>query len=446
MTISTNLSFDLGAPRAVMAVAKKLERKALGLNSPPLSAQQLDEVIGRLDQQNWSDERQKHRDLRRLPWVLSQGDPPLYLRDSFPDLMRSLPPVVSGTKLKGLLFSCLMMVPEKNPGRLEQIAQLVNQSVLHEKQRLETANRPVTPFVQHWAKWNQVLSANGADEVAEKLLDGSLADWKERLHIPSNSPRVLSLLKAVARATCQRAGHRVAELLESVESSPSVDQKAILMNEVLLSKFAHGQLEVDQGIVGFALRHFGDPRMDSKARWGLVASRGRDLVSRWLSEEDLRLFFTYLGGDEKSERRKRYWSKFVENGRINYSRIFFSPNDWERLPKELREDPQVESRHGRFESEAATCSSAFILGIEDYFVVEFKLTGNASYLYRRQQLSLEFLSRRTFPTHDFLKRSSYLTRLLHQANNWESNFDEILSKYLSFQIPRYYDLRNLLDY
>ena len=127
--------------------------------------------------------------------------------------------------------------------------------------------------------------------------------------------------------------------------------------------------------------------------------------------------------------------QFIEAGRINYSRIFFSPGDWERLPPDLRRDPDMKGRHGHLTSTAVSCSSAFILGIDDFYVVEFNLTGNASRLFRRQDLDSDVIRQKRERTHEFLKRNSYLERLPHLAADWESEFDSILSRHFSFTIP-----------
>lgn len=305
------MDFDLGTPRATIAFAKKVAESAKSLKSPNLTVDQAEEVVSRIESQAWQDERQKRRDLRKLPWLLTAGSPPLYRRLCFPQLLPHLSGQLSGLKLKGLIYSCLMLDTRIEAERADILCKLALSSIAAEKRQNQAKGRQLNPFLQHWEEWSDVLKRNGNSAVGSKLLDGSLKDWRERLRVPTNSPRMPDLLRSVAQACCQKAEHKIPELLDSLGQSPSLEQKAVLINEILSSKLAMNKLEPNQSLISFGLRHFGDPRTDTKARWSSVSQSGRNLVSRWLSEEDLRIFFTYLGGDAKSERRKNYWSKFI---------------------------------------------------------------------------------------------------------------------------------------
>ena len=416
----------------MIATAHRLSELATSLAPPPLPAEQSEAIFERAVNGAWLDDRARKKDLRRLPWLLSGGDPPLYTRGGFEKVKQRLSVSLSGLRLKGLIYSCIMMPAEFAPDRIRDIAEMISQAIEAEVMSARHNGKRPNMFLAHWKEWSAALYPDRAEDVATRLLRGSVNNWIQILKLPLNSPRVGTLLRPLARAAGAGDDARVQELLASVEQSHDVTTKAIVLGEVLSSRSTTNRTAIDRNVLNFALRHFDDPRVDSKGRWSRMPEAARRLVSRWVSEEDLKLFFTHLGGDEKSERRKRYWLKFIEGGRINFSRIFFSPDDYNSLPGKVKAEAGLLSRHTQFSRNA---SSAFLLGIDDYFIVEFKLTGNATYVYSKTKHPKSLLQDGGLKSHNELKDAYNHADKISHIGAWEEEFDNRLGRLLRLAIP-----------
>jgi len=66
-------------------------------------------------------------------------------------------------------------------------------------------------------------------------------------------------------------------------------------------------------------------------------------------------------------------------------------------------------------------NNAFIMKIGSFMVVEFGVTGNATYVYNAQDLKLDSM-RRDVAIHA-LKARNHVARLIHKKADWEASFD-----------------------
>ena len=97
----------------------------------------------------------------------------------------------------------------------------------------------------------------------------------------------------------------------------------------------------------------------------------------------------------------------------------------------------MEDRLLNLQSAGSRDNNAFIMCIGNYVVVEFGLTGNACFIFRRDKLPFR-LSGQVNGDASGLKSPDYIERLLHidtKDGTWERNFQKTISRLTSIQ-PR----------
>lgn len=175
-------------------------------------------------------------------------------------------------------------------------------------------------------------------------------------------------------------------------------------------------------------RALGDPRL-RVGQWQNVPAEARDLVTQWLSEEDLRFFFDLLMQDRRDQQqRRRFWIRYVN--RALRSRVVIGRRDHDRLrPKldEIRARGRTYARMGGAGGSNAHVS-AFIMDFGEVTIVEFSQPNSACYIYKNDARNpyLDF-TQQVFGWHEL--KNTKMGEYYSHSPNWHVKFGDILARY-----------------
>ncbi|WP_168418091.1 EH signature domain-containing protein [Acinetobacter towneri] len=136
--------------------------------------------------------------------------------------------------------------------------------------------------------------------------------------------------------------------------------------------------KVHEVLKHLALDQWGNPQYESLAGWNNVNADTKKMVIQWFVRADLEAFFK-LFSRTADVNRFNYWIKFIDQ--ISFSQIFLGP---EALYSQRHE--HMSFRHlnrGRLKELIGSTPSnnAFLLKIDNVYVIDFSDTGNACFLF-----------------------------------------------------------------
>jgi hypothetical protein len=175
----------------------------------------------------------------------------------------------------------------------------------------------------------------------------------------------------------------------------------------------------------------------NKAKWSLVGEDARAMVTDWLKLVLIQQFFSLLAADGTNDtRRLKFWERYHDSIDDMYFALgntayYHNGADFKDIRKKM------EGRLLNLQSAGSRDNNAFIMCIGNYVVVEFGLTGNACFIFRREHLPFE-LSGCVNGDATGLKNQYHVERLLHHdatMETWERKFQRTIVKLMSVQ-PR----------
>jgi hypothetical protein len=180
-----------------------------------------------------------------------------------------------------------------------------------------------------------------------------------------------------------------------------------------------------------AFSRWKNPQLRSSTRWSMVEAPVKAMVLRWFAKEDLEHFFSLLqGAGQVDQARLRYWLRFVDQ--IVYTRILLGADAVNNPTPDFRNfRTKNAGRFGRLVG-GQSHNNAFIMRINDQYLVEFSGTGNACYAYAEQELPFDPGAQELHANNDLKKvrvnRQDWTdNRILHNSG-WERKADEFLAK------------------
>ena len=172
-----------------------------------------------------------------------------------------------------------------------------------------------------------------------------------------------------------------------------------------------------------ALDQWGNPQYESLAGWNNVNADTKKMVIQWFVRADLEAFFK-LFSRTADVNRFNYWIKFIDQ--ISFSQIFLGP---EALYSQRHE--HMSFRHlnrGRLKELIGSTPSnnAFLLKIDNVYVIDFSDTGNACFLfnilpYKEISPTIHVRDLKNY-TH-----KGYIDKLGH-IGSWGERFDQRLAE------------------
>jgi hypothetical protein len=285
--------------------------------------------------------------------------------------------------------------------------------------------------------YGEVLLAGHSDEFERA---------KEALDIHENSwliwRLVLGQIEAAAREDDAAFQRHLPSLLELLTKHPLAinDGLAKLLSRYRLSKAP----VVHPGLRDFAVERWGNPWLSlNRAKWSLVTNEAREMVAGWLKLILIQQFFSLLAADGiNNTRRLRFWESYHDS----IDDMYFALGNtvrWHRGPDFQDVRKKMAGRLLKLHSAGAPNNNAFIMCIGNFVVVEFGMTANACYIFRRDQLPF-VLDGDIAGNSTALKHPSFVERLLHTDGtfeNWERKFQGTLASLMRVQ-PRTQPVRS----
>lgn len=201
----------------------------------------------------------------------------------------------------------------------------------------------------------------------------------------------------------------------------------------LLTRYCQSarRTETHELLKNTSFARWGNPQLIGSMRWSKVEDPVRKMVLRWFAKDDLEHFFNLLQGKgQVDQARLEYWLRFVDQ--ISYTRILLGGDAWVNTDPEFRNFRKLNaSRCGQLVG-GPKHNNAFIMQINDQYIVEFSGTGNACYVYPENQLPFS-PEAKSLHTDLNLKqkildaRGDVVNKLSHYSG-WQKNIDSFLAQ------------------
>lgn len=207
----------------------------------------------------------------------------------------------------------------------------------------------------------------------------------------------------------------------------------LLKNEglaLLLERFRRTEhVREHVGLRDASIEAWGNPSLESNAaKWGRVSAPTRLMVRDWLNLDLIRHFFSLLAEDRNTDKRRiQFWEKYYKQ--IDQIYVALGPRssrDRSKDMKGLRE--KLGSRLLTLTHQGAAANNAFIMCMGDRVIVEFGMTGNACFVFKRDRVPFR-LSGSVAGDGSGLKYEVHEHRLLHvdrSYETWEQQFEATL--------------------
>jgi hypothetical protein len=170
----------------------------------------------------------------------------------------------------------------------------------------------------------------------------------------------------------------------------------------------------------FILKHpgLGDPRIES-LNWEQFDKEARLAFITWLVEEDISIFFELIISDDPHQ-RKPYWLRYAK--KAISSMVIVGPGDYQSHLQKLKE---LRKEGLSFSRGVGLPSSAFILDFGKVVVVEFNESGNACYVYSKNDLPGFFKTTQSgLKNLRLLKRKEKAIHIQrHRGRTWQESLD-----------------------
>lgn len=174
--------------------------------------------------------------------------------------------------------------------------------------------------------------------------------------------------------------------------------------------------DVRESVRRFVLNdaRLGDPRHSRNRLNWVGVSEAEQRVIEWLSKLDIVFFFeSVLPKGEDPQGRKEFWLQYVPS--IKKSRPLLRREDKERLQRDLREKGLKLIDAGSMDEWST--ASAFLLDFGPLLVIEFSETGNACYMYRKNDVDKiipDFWTSKPFVQRQLRRKDLVEKRIVHR--------------------------------
>lgn len=253
---------------------------------------------------------------------------------------------------------------------------------------------------------------------------------------------VLGQVDAAAREDDANFQRHLSSLLDLLAKHPLAinDGLAKLLSRYRLLKVP----VVHAGLRDFAVAHWGNPWLSlNRAKWSLVTNDVREMIAGWLKLILIQQFFSLLAADGTNDtRRLKFWESYHDSIDDMYFALGNTAR-WHRGADFQDIRKKMAGRLLNLHSAGPPDNNAFIMCIGNFVVVEFGMTGNACYIFRRDQLPFR-LDGDIAGNSTALKHAGFVERLLHKDGTfetWERKFGRTLASLMHVQ-PQAQPTRN----
>ena len=172
---------------------------------------------------------------------------------------------------------------------------------------------------------------------------------------------------------------------------------------------------VHEALKHLALNQWGNPQYDSSSGWNNVTPETKRMVVQWFVRADLEAFFKLFSASADVN-RFNYWIRYID--KISFSQIFLGPHAFNSPRQQHREFREL--NRGRLKKliGSTQTNNAFLLKIENLYVIDFSDTGNACFIVNK----VPYNENKLEVHRDTLKPWDNLLKLSHTPG-WQSRFD-----------------------
>lgn len=253
-------------------------------------------------------------------------------------------------------------------------------------------------YLQTWKQNSQMyLSDNGIKAFAEIMVSEfyDIPTLCSKHHLPSSSSEFVELIRQLTINTfinkLKKSSQYDFYIWEYLFSDLIQKTDYQALSELIILADRHskaGYSGAEEYLKQWFLNpeNFGDPRIFN-GNWVKIEQQARYIFIQWLSKEDLAFFFNLLlkkGADEHG--RREFWEQYLYH--VISSRVLVSDDDWSRNEALLKDmGKENKTLPGRLKEN----TSAFIMQMKDYIVIEFSEKGNAGYIWHKNHLPRSFV-------------------------------------------------------
>ncbi len=419
------LAVDLPGPKLLARCLETLDRNlAGGQVRPPYDYGDLVERFSR--QQPLS-----ARDLRKLPYCLAEGQPPLMDRPCLPQALEVLTEQLEagrGRALGGAIY-CLLRHPTSRTQGFELLRRWVEASLKR--------HGPRHRQFEHWLRHLELFGTRGPEYLARLLCQASsLREGFKQSRLPSQCWLLHQALVLLGGWTAVGQVEKRSEFYSFVEEGGYSHLIPRIVESALLGILnSDASLRRVPDIEAFFLKNLGHPSMDRKGLWQAIDELARDLARKWVNEKNIKLFYEHLvqGGDKH---RLHFWMQYLDQ--VDDVRIVVGSND------SYSRNPEIRSALGReiaYLRDAPSSVSAVFLKVGQWWIVEFSQVGNATFGYRTEHKPAGFWWASSYYSIHRLKAGiNWPHRVIHPAGNlrdseWRQEYAARLRVALNNEFP-----------
>ena len=303
---------------------------------------------------------------------------------------------------------------------------------------------------QHKPAWmltlennNNILDENPCDCYATAMLgdDAAMVEGiKGDLAIPETSWFVAELINAQVTLACSYEDQQFKYYLTRICNY--LQQNTLYVNQslkIVLERYLKSSDRSEhEELSKLAIENWGNPKLPSSTKWGIVSPEAKAMVLKWSIGRDLQAFFELFSTDDdadQDQRRLSFWMQYIDQIHDVYfvlgNQAYFSmQEDYHEVRK------RNEGRVAKLEVGGAQTNNAFIMLAGRYAIVEFGIRANACFIYDINDLPFQLGAKRLAGDRSQLKNINhrgYKDRLTHQDNydgfeRWEERFEDKLRR------------------
>ncbi|MCO8069363.1 EH signature domain-containing protein [Acinetobacter lwoffii] len=275
--------------------------------------------------------------------------------------------------------------------------------------------------------YSEILSNSPTKLLVKKFLQeqdtSSLASELESLKMAPNSwfwdDLIQSSIQSINGMNEQDYLKIISRFLDLAE------QNVLYMTDILvalLERYARTseRAKVHEVLKYLALNQWGNPQYDSSAGWNNVNADTKKMVIQWFVRADLEAFFKLFSASADVN-RFNYWIKFID--KISFSQIFLGPSAFQSQQPQHKKFRDL--NRGRLKKLVGSTptNNAFMLKIENLYVIDFSDTGNACFIVNK----IPYNANKLEVHRDILKPWNNLLKLSHTPG-WQSRFDSKMAE------------------
>ena len=228
----------------------------------------------------------------------------------------------------------------------------------------------------------------GATQLAVDLLrrKEKLADVWRHLDLPDHMHRY-SYFGFIAAAYVDLNRHLgrpfLEDIVEFIKTHKDDETCRAILTKLIEQLGIDASEHLRQPVQSYVLREWQDPRITGAAvRWHGVSDSAKRIFERWITRDDLRLFFDVVAkacNDGKFKYRKDFWMSYLEH--ISFCRPVLRNDVGDIFTKDSEAFQYYQTRRPATLKGGSQDQHAFIIQMRGYTFVEFSTAG-ACYVYR----------------------------------------------------------------